>query len=143
MKGNTYMDNIGRYKGRQVYKVRKNDLKRDMSDDTIYAIEETGELIFQCKVIGSVDWKNMHVEEFQRSYPYKQYRYPEEKREAPVYAESPRPSKKKAPAAKEEKGIPVEDLGAFIDSFLADARNREVTDYVTILEIEEFSVAVG
>ena len=59
--------NIGRYHGRYVYKVEKNDfLENYINDGThnLYALIETGELVSGDTVIGRVNWRTMDVEDY-------------------------------------------------------------------------------
>lgn len=60
---------IGTYTGKKVYKVPQISVPRKQ-DDCIYAVEETGEMIYQGKVIASLNWNNMIVEDLKYPYDY-------------------------------------------------------------------------
>lgn len=60
---------IGTYTGKRVYKVPQVSVPRKQ-DDCIYAVEETGEMIYQGKVIASLNWNNMIVEDLKYPYDY-------------------------------------------------------------------------
>lgn len=59
--------NIGRYHGRQVYKVEKKEFLRNFINDgtdNLYAFVETGELVSGDTVIGRVNWRTMDVTDY-------------------------------------------------------------------------------
>lgn len=60
---------IGTYTGKKVYKVPQISVPR-RQDDCIYAVAETGEMIYQGKVIASLNWNNMIVEDLKYPYDY-------------------------------------------------------------------------
>ena len=49
------MEHIGKYKGYEVYKVPKHEMKYD-SGKTLYAVAETGELVLKGEVVGKVNF---------------------------------------------------------------------------------------
>lgn len=60
---------IGTYTGIKVYKVPQLSVPRKQ-DDYIYAVEETGEMIYKGKVIAILNWNNFIVEDVKRPYDY-------------------------------------------------------------------------
>lgn len=69
------MEHIGKYKGYDVYKVPKKEMEYN-SGRTLYAVEETGELVLKGEVVGKVNFRSGSVTEFDDHKCY-DYKYPQ------------------------------------------------------------------
>lgn len=120
------MEHIGKYKGYDVYKTPKKEMKYN-EDRTLYAVAETGELVLKGEVVGKVNFASGSVQEFDdhKCYKYK-YKYPR------TGSEPGRGKRREVAVDDVLKSIVVDptDLDKMINDFIIAARNMEITDMV-------------
>lgn len=120
------MEHIGKYKGYNVYKTPKKEMKYN-EDRTLYVVAETGELVLKGEVVGTVDFSSGIVKEFDDHKCYK-YKYPKTSE-----VSKPGRGKRREVAVDDVlKSIVVDptDLDKMINDFIIAARNMEITDMV-------------
>lgn len=137
------MEHIGRYKGYDVYKIPKAEMKYD-TEKKLYAVAETGELVLKGEVVGKVAFSSGTVTEYDDHRCYK-YQYPVEREAIDMdnrrkYAyggvtvdKSSRGKRREAPVIDDVmKSVVVDptDLDKMIDDFMAAARKATIEDYV-------------
>jgi len=133
------MEHIGKYKGYNVYKTPKSEMKKDQERGVLYAVAETGELILNGEVVGKVAFASGSVTEYDdhRCYAYK---YPAAREEVKTYkyednvpVSKPGRGKRREVAVDDVlKSTVVDptDLDKMINDFIIAARNMEITDLV-------------
>ena len=133
------MEHIGKYKGYDVYKVPKKEMKRSQ-DRVIYAVAETGELVFKNEVCGKVNFASGSVQEFDdhKCYPYK---YPAADTTVVKEAfERPKTRGKRAETKTYDdyKGETIGDvdLDKMIDDFIKHSRTQTIEEMVGIFVVE-------
>jgi len=133
------MEHIGKFKGYNVYKTPKSEMKKDQEKGVLYAVAETGELILNGEVVGKVAFASGSVTEYDdhRCYAYK---YPVEREAVKTYkyednvpVSKPGRGKRREVAVDDVlKSTVVDptDLDKMINDFIIAARNMEITDLV-------------
>lgn len=121
------MEHIGKYKGYNVYKTPKNEMKYS-EDRTLFAVAETGELVLKGEVVGKVDFNSGSVAEYDDHKCYK-YKYPAERA---AVSKPGRGKRREVTVDDVLKSVVVDptDLDKMINDFIIAARNMEITDLV-------------
>lgn len=115
------MEHIGKYKGYNVYKTPKSEMKKDQERGVLYAVAETGELILNGGVVGKVAFASGSVTEYDDHKCYA-YKYPAAREEV---------SMSNRRTYKYEDNVPVStDLDKMINDFILAAREMEISDLV-------------
>ena len=133
------MEHIGKYKGYNVYKTPKSEMKKDQERGVLYAVAETGELILNGEVVGKVAFASGSVTEYDDHKCYA-YKYPVEREAAKTYkyednvpVSKPGRGKRREVAVDDVlKSTVVDptDLDKMINDFIIAARIMKITDLV-------------
>lgn len=138
------MEHIGKYKGYNVYKTPKNEMKKDQERGVLYAVAETGELILNGEVVGKVAFNSGSVTEYDDHKCYA-YKYPAAKEEISMGNRRKYSYEENVPVSKPGRGkrrevavddvlkstvVDPTDLDKMINDFIIAARNMEITDLV-------------
>lgn len=132
------MEHIGKYKGYDVYKTPKSEMKYS-EDRALYAVAETGELVLKGEVVGKVNFNSGSVTEFDDHKCYK-YKYLSSKKETVETPYMPTPSRgKRAKAApvNDYKGTTIADvdLEQMITDFIHRSRTITIEEMVGTFEV--------
>lgn len=132
------LDRIGTYKGYEVFKVGKRNIREnECLNDVMYIIAETGEIILNGEVVAHADLNKMSVDELPRS-ERKPYFY--EARPKPTYSRGQR-----AKAKVYDEAVPsvvtaeVDNLFAgmdMIDKYIESALARNLVSKFEIPDLE-------
>ncbi len=143
------MEHIGKYKGYDVYKTPKSEMKYN-EDRALYAVSETGELVLKGEVVGKVNFGTGSVTEFDDHKCYR-YKYPSAKRETIsmddrrkyMYEEMANSTPARGGRAKAEvyddyKGTTIAnaDLDKMIDDFIKASRTVTIEEMVGVFVAE-------
>ena len=140
------MEHIGKYKGYDVYKTLKSEMKYN-EDRALYAVSETGELVLKGEVVGKVNFGTGSVTEFDDHKCYR-YKYPSHKetismddRRKYMYeemAKSTRGGRAKAEVYDDYKGSTIAnaDLDKMIDDFIKASRAVTIEEMVGVFVAE-------
>lgn len=138
------MEHIGKYKGYNVYKTPKSEMKKDQERGVLYAVAETGELILNGEVVGKVAFVSGSVTEYDDHKCYA-YKYPAAKEEVSMSNRRKYSYEENVPVSKPGRGkrrevavddvlkstvVDPTDLDKMINDFIIAARNMEITDLV-------------
>ena len=133
------MEHIGKYKGYNVYKTPKSEMKKDQERGVLYAVAETGELILNGEVVGKVAFASGSVTEYDDHKCYA-YKYPVEREATKTYkyednvpVSKPGRGKRREVAVDDVlKSMVVDptDLDKMINDFIIAARTMKITDLV-------------
>ncbi len=140
------MEHIGKYKGYNVYKTPKNEMKDDQDRGVLYAVSETGELVLNGEVVGKVAFSSGSVTEYDDHKCYR-YKYPTAKRETlsmdnrRSYSYEDNVPVSKPGRGKRAEVVTVDavlssqvvdptDLDELINEYILAARKMEIVDYV-------------
>lgn len=138
------MEHIGKYKGYNVYKTPKSEMKKDQERGVLYAVSETGELILNGEVVGKVNFASGSVQEYDDHKCYA-YKYPAAKEEISMANRRKYSYEDNVPVSKPGRGkrrevavddvlkstvVDPTDLDKMINDFIIAARNMEITDLV-------------
>lgn len=119
------MEHIGKYKGYNVYKTPKSEMKKDQERGVLYAVAETGELILNGEVVGKVAFASDSVTEYDDHKCYA-YKYPAAREEVSM-------SNRRTYKYEDNKPSTVvdpTDLDKMINDFILAAREMEISDLV-------------
>jgi hypothetical protein len=134
------MEHIGKYKGYNVYKTPKNEMKYN-EDRTLYAVAETGELVLKGEVVGKVNFSTGSVTEFDDHKCYK-YKYPRKEWDTSVdvlrtSTETPKPTggrgkRKEVNPVDDYKGTTIADvdLEKMVNDFIMASRTITIEEMV-------------
>lgn len=125
------MEHIGKYKGYEVYKVPKHEMKYD-SGKTLYAVAETGELVLKGEVVGKVNFNSGSVTEFDDHKCYA-YKYP--------CKEEPKPKRGKRAEVNpvdDYRGTTIADvdLEKMVNDFIMASRTITIEEMVGVFKCE-------
>lgn len=138
------MEHIGKYKGYNVYKTPKSEMKKDQERGVLYAVAETGELILNGEVVGKVAFASGSVTEYDDHKCYA-YKYPVAREEVNMSNRRTYKYEDNVPVSKPGRGkrrevavddvlkstvVDPTDLDKMINDFIIAARNMEITDLV-------------
>lgn len=130
------MEHIGKYKGYNVYKTPKSEMKKDQERGVLYAVAETGELILNGEVVGKVAFASGSVTEYDDHKCYA-YKYPAARKEVSMSNRRTYKYEDNVPVSKPGREVAVNstvvdptDLDKMINDFIIAARNMEITDLV-------------
>ena len=118
------MEQIGKYKGYEVYKTPKNEMEYN-ENRALYAVAETGELVLKGEVVGKVNFSTGSVTEFDDHKCYR-YKYPRK--------EEPKPKRGKRAEVNpvdDYRGTTIADVD--LEKMIADFIHRSRT--ITIEEM--------
>ena len=136
------MEHIGKYKGQDVYKVPREEMEYN-SGRTLYAVEETGELVLKGEVVGKVNFRSGSVTEFDDHKCY-DYKYPQKQEEISMnnrrkydYVGTPK-TVAKAEVYDDYKSNTVGnvDLDKMITEFMSAARSTTIEDMVGVFTLD-------
>lgn len=145
------MEHIGKYKGYNVYKTPKSEMKKDQERGVLYAVAETGELILNGEVVGKVAFASGSVTEYDDHKCYA-YKYPAAKEEISMANRRKYSYEDNVPVSKPGRGkrrevavddvlkstvVDPTDLDKMINDFIIAARNMEITDLVGEFKAED------
>lgn len=123
------MEHIGKYKGYNVYKTPKSEMKKDQERGVLYAVAETGELILNGEVVGKVAFASGSVTEYDDHKCYA-YKYPAAREEVSMSNRRTYKYEDNVPVSKPGREVDPTDLDKMINDFIIAARNMEITDLV-------------
>lgn len=125
------MEQIGKYKGYDVYKTPKNEMEYN-ENRALYAVAETGELVLKGEVVGKVNFSTGSVTEFDDHKCYA-YKYPKKKEtvETPHVPKTGRGQRAKAAPVDDYRGTTIADVD--LEKMIADFIHRSRT--ITIEEM--------
>ena len=138
------MEHIGKYKGYDVYKVPKREMEYN-TDETLYTVAETGELVLKGEVVGKVNFSTGSVTEFDDHKCYK-YKYPRKERES--FADVRRTStptdgkgkgkRKEVNPVDDYKGTTIADvdLEKMVNDFIMASRSITIEEMVGVFNPE-------
>ncbi len=142
------MEHIGKYKGYDVYKVPKHEMKYN-TDKILYAVAETGELVLKGEVVGKVSFSSGSVQEYDDHKCYK-YKYPSNKEtisvddrrkymnEEMTKSTPARGGRAEAEVYDDYKGSTIAnaDLDKMIDDFIKASRSITIEEMVGVFVAE-------
>ena len=124
------MEQIGKYKGYEVYKTPKNEMEYN-ENRALYAVAETGELVLKGEVVGKVNFSTGSVTEFDDHKCYA-YKYP--RKEEPKSVSKPGRGKRAEVVTPDmvltSQVVDPTDLDKLINEFIIAARSMTIEDYV-------------
>ena len=125
------MEHIGKYKGYDVYKVPKREMEYN-TDETLYAVAETGELVLKGEVVGKVNFNSGSVTEFDDHKCYK-YKYPRKEEPKPK-----RGKRKEVNPVDDYKGTTIADvdLEKMVNDFIMASRTITIEEMVGVFNPE-------
>lgn len=128
------MEQIGKYKGYEVYKTPKNEMEYN-ENRALYAVAETGELILKGEVVGKVNFSTGSVTEFDDHKCYK-YKYPKKKEtvETPYVPKTGRGQRAKAAPVDDYRGTTIADvdLEKMVNDFIMASRTITIEEMVGV-----------
>lgn len=123
------MEHIGKYKGYNVYKTPKSEMKKDQERGVLYAVAETGELILNGEVVGKVAFASGSVTEYDDHKCYT-YKYPAAREEVSMSNRRTYKYEDNVPVSKPSTVVDPTDLDKMINDFILAAREMEISDLV-------------
>lgn len=123
------MEHIGKYKGYNVYKTPKSEMKKDQERGVLYAVAETGELILNGEVVGKVAFASASVTEYDDHKCYA-YKYPAAREGVSMSNRRTYKYEDNVPVSKPSTVVDPTDLDKMINDFILAAREMEISDLV-------------
>lgn len=133
------MEQIGKYKGYEVYKTPKNEMEYN-ENRALYAVAETGELVLKGEVVGKVNFSTGSVTEFDDHKCYK-YKYPRKEKYTHEEVFKPtggRGKRKEVNPVDDYKGTTIADvdLEKMVNDFIMASRTITIEEMVGVFNPE-------